>query len=280
MNTVSLVELKKKGSNSSSSKLPENHEFITDSTITTREANRQGLLQLKRVTVDMTEDAQVQTISANNLALAAFDIVAVQPATEKLLISAIQSTEIDLISFDVTKRLTYRIRAPVARQALDNGIMFEICIGDSLADPNTRKTAISNAKRIVEATKGKNIIISNGTSDPLLLRGPYDLINLAHFFGLTASEARKCLTNNPRELVLHALTRKTHRGVVDMSLVAQLDASLRWTVQERSLLAAIPSSSSAAPGSAMDLDEPVSAATASSDAQEPKKAKGKRKRDD
>lgn len=227
----------------------------------------------------MTEDSQVQTISANNPSLAAYDIVAVQPASEKLLLSAIQSTEIDLITFDVTKRLTYRIRTPVARQALDNGIMFEICIGNSLMDPQTRKTAISNAKRIVEATKGKNIIISSGTADCLLLRGPYDLINLASFFGLSPSDARKCVLNNPRELVLHALTRKTHRGVVDMTLVSQLDASMRWTVQERSMLSAVPSSSQSE--SAMDLDEPISAATeaSSSAPSDPKKSKGKRKRD-
>lgn len=273
--------MKKGSTNSQSSKRQENSEFITDSTTSTLSLGKDGLIQLKRVTVDMTDESQIQTISANNASLTAFDIVAVQPATEKLLLSAIQSTEIDLITFDVTKRLTYRIRTPVARQALDNGIMFEICIGDALTDPQTRKTAISNAKRIVEATKGKNIIITSGTAEPLLLRGPYDLINLANFFGLSTSDARKCLTNNPRELVFHALTRKTHRGVVDMTLITKLDTSLRWTVQEKALLMAAPSSS--ANEASMDLDEPLNASSApgsSNASSDPKKAKGKRKRDE
>lgn len=231
----------------------------------------------------MTEDAQIQTISPNNSHLSAFDIVAVQPATEKLLLSAVQSTEIDLITFDATKRLTYRIRTAVVRQAVGNGIMFEICLNDALRDPSARKNAVSNAKRIIEATKGKNIIITSGASEPLLLRGPYDLINLAHFFGLEAAAARKCLVQNPRALVLHALTRKTHRGVVDMHHIADLDRYLQWTTQERAELSLDkqePTKSSKKQSSAMDVvDDSEEAAPASlSSHSDPKKTKGKRKR--
>lgn len=240
------------------------------------------LLQLKRVTIKLTEDQQIQTLSANNPFLSAFDIVAAEPTTEKLFLTAAQSTEIDLITLDATKKLNFRIKPQQARQAIDNGIMFEICFFDALRDSTARKSAISNARKIIEATKGQNVILSSGATDHMLLRGPYDLINLAHLFGLEASQARKALSQNPRCVVLHAMTRKTFRGIADIKQIALIDEHLKWTVKEQQQLgeyALAPeetdttaqqrkqdSRKNAPPSSSMDVDEaepPVSSSNQS-----------------
>jgi ribonuclease P/MRP protein subunit RPP1 len=244
------------------------------------EASGKKFLQLKRVTIDMTEDGQAPALSSNNPLLAGFDLVAVRPSTEKLLLTAVQSPEIDIVSFDASKKLNFRIRTSIARQAVDNGIMFEICFGEALKDPLSRRNAISNARRIVDATKGKNIIISSGASDPLLLRGPYDFINLAHLFGLEAAAARKCMSQNGRAIFLHALTRKTSRGVLDLQTIASLDEHMKWTVPEQALLEqALTFDGLDQSDHAMDIDEPV--ASSSNASEPPKKSsnKGKRKRD-
>lgn len=255
------------------------------------EASGHKFLQLKRLTLDMTEDSQIPMISGNNSFLSSFDLVAVQPSTEKILLAAAQSLEIDLISFDVTRRLNFRIRTAVARQAVDNGIMFEICLGDSLRDSSSRKNAIANARRVVEATKGKNIIITTGASDPLLLRGPYDLINLAHLCGFEAAAAKKALVQNPRALLLHAMTRKTYKGVADMQLVSQLTEHMKWTIPEQysfedgmamALDKADNEESEDTESHAMEVDEPEASSSATPKAIEgfsrKEGSKGKRKR--
>lgn len=245
------------------------------------EASGRKFLQLKRVTIDLAEDAQVPALSSNNPLLSQFDLVAVQPSSEKLLLMAVQSTEIDIVTFDASKKLNFRIRTAVARQAVDNGIMFEICFGDAMRDAQSRKNAISNARRIVDATKGKNIIISSGASDPLLLRGPYDLINLAHLFGLEAAAARRCLAQNGRALILHAMTRKTARGILDLQSIASLEEHMKWTVPELAQL----EHSTLHDGldqdehlDSMDVDAPLPSSSANLELPT-KSSKGKRKHD-
>jgi ribonuclease P/MRP protein subunit RPP1 len=270
------------------------------------DASGKRFLQFKRVTIDMSQDSQIQSISANNPLLSAFDIVAVQPMTEKLFLAAVQSTEIDLISFDATKRMNYRIKTAVARQAVDSGIMFEICFKDALRDPQARKTAFSNARRIIEATKGKNVVISSGAKEAILLRGPYDLINLSHIFGLEASIARKALSQNPRAVLLHAQTRRSYRGVVDLHQIADLEEHMKWTVpalgkQAQNSMMGLMDAEAELSGDDedseedetgatslsfhMDIDTPQASSsmpvlTSSKGSLPEKKAKGKRKRDD
>lgn len=173
-------------------------------------------VQLKRITIVLKEDHQIHSISSQNNFLSSFDIVAAQPSTEKTFLACVQSNQIDVISFDANQKLNFHIKTSVARQALKKGIHFEINFNDALKNSSSLKNCISNARRIVEATKGKNIIISSGASEPLLLRAPYDFINLGSLFGMEAASSKKALSNNPRDVVLHAKTRNTYMGILSI----------------------------------------------------------------
>jgi len=61
-----------------------------------------------------------------------YDIVAVVPKTEAMLLKCCQSTEIDIISLDLTKRIPFPLKQAVLSQAMDHGIYFEVTMSGLL----------------------------------------------------------------------------------------------------------------------------------------------------
>eukprot|EP00123_Amoebidium_parasiticum_P011525 comp20763_c0_seq1/m.27231 comp20763_c0_seq1/g.27231 ORF comp20763_c0_seq1/g.27231 comp20763_c0_seq1/m.27231 type:complete len:280 (-) comp20763_c0_seq1:272-1111(-) len=215
------------------------------------QAEAKKLRQYSRLTVILEDQSQIYSLNPSNSVLRTYDIVAAMPETEKLFQHCCQTADIDVISFDMAKRLPYFLKRPPVGQALERGIFFEICYSAALQDSTARRYLISNAQHIIRATQGRNIIISSQAAKALDLRGPYDIINLAVLFGLQQAEGKKTLTTNPRAVLLHAGTRTgTHRAVVAVAPLSSLPASDRWKVPE-----------AAADQSESDNDEPVAMET-------------------
>jgi ribonuclease P/MRP protein subunit RPP1 len=136
--------------------------------------------------------------------LATFDIVAVQPNTESLLLKCCQSSEIDIISLDLAQRLSFPLKTSILSQAVDKGIFFEVNIASILKDSLSRRHLIANVGQLVRATRGRNLIFSSGATSAMLLRGPYDLVNLGSIFGIEGALLKRSLSENPRATILHA----------------------------------------------------------------------------
>ncbi|XP_065805880.1 ribonuclease P protein subunit p30 isoform X2 [Labrus bergylta] len=136
---------------------------------------------LNRLTVVMSEQCHFKKTGRE---FSAYDLLAVQPATEKLF------------------------------HAVERGIMFEVSYSAAIRDSTMRRYTIANAVSLVETCKGKNLILSSAAEKPLELRGPYDISNLGLLFGLSDGDAKEAVSSACRSVVLHGETRKTAGGIV------------------------------------------------------------------
>jgi RNase P/RNase MRP subunit p30 len=133
-----------------------------------------------------------------------YDIIAVQPTTEKAFIACCSNADIDLISLEFDSRLPFYIKSSSVSLAMSKGIYFEISYAAAISDLNARKSLAINSKNLIRATKGKNIIISSNAQNAMQLRGPNDLMNLYSLFGLNPDKAKAALSKTCRSLLLQA----------------------------------------------------------------------------
>jgi ribonuclease P/MRP protein subunit RPP1 len=181
-----------------------------------------------RLTLLLTEPAQQHALNPSSTALLAYDIVAVTPSTEKLLHAAITSDAVDLISFDFSQRLPFHLRITPVKMALAAGVMFEIGYSAALADPAARRQFIANVKNLYFITRGRNLVFSSQAAAALGLRSPAEVLNLAALLGLREDHARRIQSENCRQALMHAATRRTSKAVLQVVLPADavlLDAS-------------------------------------------------------
>ncbi|XP_017157181.1 ribonuclease P protein subunit p30 isoform X2 [Poecilia reticulata] len=136
---------------------------------------------LNRLTVVMSEASHFRP---NATEYRAFDLLAIQPTTEKLF------------------------------HAIDRGVVFEVSYASALRDSTMRRYTIANAVCLMESCKGKNVIVSSAAEKALELRGPYDIVNLGALFGLSDADSKEAVSSTCRAVLLHAETRKTASGIV------------------------------------------------------------------
>ena len=72
----------------------------------------------------------------------------------------------------------------------------------------------ANAQALSRETRGKGILLSSGARTAIELRGPYDLVNLATFLGLSEVQAHAAVGKNAAAVVEHAKKRKAFRGTL------------------------------------------------------------------
>ncbi|KAK6504033.1 hypothetical protein TWF506_002250 [Arthrobotrys conoides] len=169
---------------------------------------------LRRVTIVLDDPSQNYGLASlsNN-----FDIVAVRPTDEKLLLQACTSLECDLISLDLSIRHPYHFKYKILGQAISRGIRFEITYSASVNESNARRNLLSNAAALIRATKGKGIVISSEARKAMLCRAPFDVINLATLWGLNQDKGKEAIANGPRAVMIQAkMKRQSFRGVIDV----------------------------------------------------------------
>lgn len=173
------------------------------------------LSQLTRLTL-ATEDpsAASQAFTGTHPAAASYDLLAVQPLSERVLQQACTSLEVDIITFDLAKRLPFRLKSGPLQAAIKRGIFFEILYAPALREETARRNVFTNALALTRATRGKGVIISSGARSAFELRGPYDVINLATLFGLSEQDAKAAVSRNCDAVLAHAKARKAYKGAV------------------------------------------------------------------
>ncbi|KAI1103458.1 PHP domain-like protein [Jackrogersella minutella] len=180
---------------------------------------------LRRLTVNLTDPSQNPQLPK---AAQAYDILALRPQTEKAFQAAcltVSSTEVSIISLDLSVRLPFYLRPKPCMAAINRGLRFEICYGRALApgaDARARASFIGNVAQLVRATRGRGLIVSSEASDVLGLRAPADVVNLLAVWGLPTEKGLEALGTNSRGVVVNeGIKRSGFRGVIDIVNVAE-----------------------------------------------------------
>lgn len=180
------------------------------------------LVQLTRLTVVADAPAHCARLAAAGDVTRSYDILAVQAASERVFTSACTTLDVDIISFDLARRLPFRLRVPAVRAALARGISFELCYSPALREPNSRRQLFANALAVVRATGGAGVILSSGAQRAFELRGPYDVANLGTLFGLSLAAAKAAVSTRTEAVLQHAAARRAPSfGRQVLSLAAQ-----------------------------------------------------------
>ncbi|KAG5598786.1 hypothetical protein H5410_030156 [Solanum commersonii] len=93
---------------------------------------------------------------------------------------------------------------------LQRGVYFEITYSSLILDAQMRRQTISNAKLLVDWTRGKNLLFSSAAPSVTELRGPCDVANLASLLGLQLERAKAALSKNCRTVITNALRKKCY----------------------------------------------------------------------
>ncbi|XP_054455236.1 ribonuclease P protein subunit p30 [Anoplopoma fimbria] len=176
-----------------------------------RQGRSRPIRVLNRLTVVMSDSSHFRPNAAE---YRHFDLLAVQPTTEKLFHAACMLYDVDIICISVTEKLPFFFKRAPVNGAVERGVVFEVSYSAALRDSTRRRYTIANAVSLMESCKGKNVILSSAAEKPLELRGPYDITNLALLFGLSDGDAKEAVSSTCRSVVLHGETRKSAGGII------------------------------------------------------------------
>ncbi|KAJ3139369.1 hypothetical protein HK100_011774 [Physocladia obscura] len=188
---------------------------------------------LKRLTLILDDSNLSIKMDASNQKLAAFDLLAVTPTTEKAFQHAAQNFDVDIIALDLATKLPFYIKKTTVNAATQRGIYFELNYSQCIRDQTARKNIISNLQQFIRVTNGKNLIISSDAWKALDIRSPHDVINLAQVFGVPDRYARESVSTACHSVLYHAATRRdTMKGIVSVESVDALGEGARWKLGE------------------------------------------------
>lgn len=159
-----------------------------------------------------------------------FDIVAVQPTTERAFQLCAANLDVDLISFNMGSRLPFYIKHKPVGSALERGVRFEITYASviggaasySAYDGNNagaavgRKTFFSNVMQLTRASRMRGLVLSSGAYQPLHVRNYSDILALLETLGLPHNKGKLGFTDHAENALVHGRLRiKSYKqGVV------------------------------------------------------------------
>ena len=118
---------------------------------------------------------------------------------------------------------------------------MEVCYAAGIGDTASRRNIISNATGLLRGTRGRGLLISSEARRAADLRGPFDVLNLASFWGF-----KKVEKEMGRSVVLHSEARRlTFKGAVQV--ITEEVKEMEKKEEERLKRKVMP----------VDLDEPV-----------------------
>ncbi|KAJ2784167.1 RNA-binding RNA processing protein rpp1 [Coemansia javaensis] len=190
---------------------------------------RRGRIRvLRRVTAVVTDAAQGHSLASAGGATPAaeYDVVAVRPATEKILAAACSGVwDVDVVALDMGQRWGFVAKHKLVGQALAQGLALEISYRPALADSATRQQWVCNAAGLVRATRGRGLVWTSAARQALDLRTPYDVANLGEALQLNGDLSKRALSANARAVLLHGFTRAgTLRAVMSVRAPRPADA--------------------------------------------------------
>lgn len=89
---------------------------------------------------------------------------------------------------------------------------MEVCYAAGIGDTASRRNIISNATGLLRGTRGRGLLISSEARRAADLRGPFDVLNLATFWGFKRGEREM-----GRDVIVHSEARRlTFKGAVQI----------------------------------------------------------------
>jgi ribonuclease P/MRP protein subunit RPP1 len=121
--------------------------------------------------------------------------------------------DIDILSLDSSQRQPFPLRHNLFTNLIARGVAIEICYAAGIGDTAARRNIISNATGLIRGTRGRGLLISSEARRTADLRGPFDVINLATFWGLKQEFGM----GDGRKVLLHSDARRlTYKGAVQV----------------------------------------------------------------
>ncbi|XP_020571719.1 ribonuclease P protein subunit drpp30 [Phalaenopsis equestris] len=165
--------------------------------------------QYTRITISVDSAAAASALNIGNRLLRTYDLVATRPLNQMAFDQACSASEVDIISLDFSQKLPFRLKLGMVQAAIKRGVHFEISYSHIIAGGHARRQILSEAKRLGEWTRGKNLIISGSATRFDEVRGPRDVANLSTtLLGLTMERAKAAISKNCRSLVANSLRKK------------------------------------------------------------------------
>ncbi|MED6182532.1 hypothetical protein PIB30_029286 [Stylosanthes scabra] len=164
--------------------------------------------QYTRVTVLVDTRSHAKAVSCHNPILKTYDLVAIQPSNQATFDIACKTSEADIITIDFSKNLPFKMKENLVKVAAERGICFEVSYSGLLTDAEIRSSWIYGAKRLMEWTQGRSVILSSAVPSVNALRGPCDVANLLSLLGLSKERARDAISKNCRNLLVKALRKR------------------------------------------------------------------------
>lgn len=97
--------------------------------------------------------------------------------------------------------------------AIKRGIHFEVTYTPCLGDSAGRRYFFSNASNLVRVTGGRHLVFSSGATRDILLRSPYDVVNVALLVGLTYGQGLDAISTSSAAVLAYADKRRGKTGV-------------------------------------------------------------------
>lgn len=117
------------------------------------------------------------------------------------------------MSLDISQRLPFPLRHNLFTNLVARGVSIEVCYAAGIGDTAARRNIISNATGLIRGTRGRGLLISSEARRAADLRGPFDVINLATFWGMKQEFGM----GDGRKVVLHSEARRlTYKGAVQI----------------------------------------------------------------
>lgn len=173
-------------------------------------------VQLTRLNIPVEDTNAAQEACANKAVVDSYDLLAAQPESERAFAFACTTLNVDIISVDLSKRLSIRFKPELIKAAVNRGVYFEITYAAALREGGLRRQLFTNAQALTRATRGRNVVISSGANSMHELRGAHDVINLGTFLGLTEQQAQDSVSKNAVAVVEHARRRKAYRATLTL----------------------------------------------------------------
>ncbi|QPG72936.1 hypothetical protein FOA43_000240 [Brettanomyces nanus] len=219
--------------------IPSDIRLLNPINIETDFAEFEGRLKLySRITLKVDDPSQCQNLTRFQQV---FDLVAVEPQTERALQLAITNLEIDIITFNYKERLPCYLKHKTLGSAIEKGIHFEIKYSDLLeSDSHARAQSISNVKQLIRASRSRGLICSSGISSPDIsrLRSCSDIANLLNLIGLDHNRSEQCFKDWSLKTLLSGRLRiKSYKQVVavsgDESLIDNSLENKNWQASQK-----------------------------------------------
>ena len=172
-----------------------------------------------------------------------YDLLALCPTSAVALQNLLKSNfRADMIAFDPEnsssegESTTSSPDAPVRwtrklyNECIDKHMYFELPYAPAIRDSTARRRIIRQSHIYHAVGKSKNIIIGSDARHVLELRGPHDVANLGHLFGLNEQQGKSAVSVVGNEVLRSAAGRKIGPYRATVQRVEDLPEEERWKV--------------------------------------------------